>query len=64
MNAQISDKPCYSILEFERAIGLSHAKVYQLIKTREVRSFTIGRRRFISAEALREFIQTREVLSA
>ena len=65
MNMQsATEKPCYSVLEVERALGISHALIYQVIKAGEIRTFTIGRRRFVSADALREFIQNREKLSA
>ena len=55
-----TEKPAYSVLEVERALGISHALIYQVIKAGEIRTFAIGRRRFISAGALAEFIQNRD----
>ena len=57
-------KSAYSIAEFERTIGISHATVYELIKAGAVRTFTIGKRRFISAAAVQEFISAREAAAA
>ena len=57
-------KSAYSIAEFERTIGISHATVYELIKAGEIRTFNIGRRRFVSAAAVQEFIAAREKAAA
>ena len=53
-------KSAYSIAEFERTIGISHSLTYELIKAGAVRTFTIGKRRFVSADAVKEFIAARE----
>ena len=57
-------KSVYSIAEFKRAIGISHSLTYELIKAGAVRTFTIGKRRFVSAAAVKEFIESREAAAA
>lgn len=63
MSDKTIPKAAYSIKEFEQAIGISHSTMYELLAAGEIRTFTIGRRRFISAEALKEFIEKREAAS-
>jgi excisionase family DNA binding protein len=55
-----TQKFAYSIREVESAVGISHSTAYQLIGSGELKTFQIGRRRLVSADALREFIQARE----
>ena len=57
-------KAAYSIREFEHAVGISHSTTYELIGTGELKTFTIGKRRFISAGALHDFIARREAEAA
>lgn len=41
-------------------IGLGRSTVFELIATGELRSFTVGRRRLVSAAAIDEFILQRD----
>jgi excisionase family DNA binding protein len=59
-----TEKMAYSIREFEQAVGVSHSTTYELIAAGELRTFNIGRRRFVSADALRDFIRRREAAVA
>ncbi|MFC8020532.1 helix-turn-helix domain-containing protein [[Kitasatospora] papulosa] len=45
--------------EVMEALGLSRFKVYDLIRSRELASITIGRARRIPAESLRTFMETK-----
>lgn len=40
--------------------GLGRVALYRLINSGALRTFTVGRRRFVSEQAIREFIATRE----
>ncbi|MEU5302751.1 helix-turn-helix domain-containing protein [Streptomyces noursei] len=42
--------------EVMKALRLSRSKVYDLIRSRQLESFTIGRSRRIAADSLRTFI--------
>lgn len=54
-------KPAYETPEARAALGnISHQKLYDLMNSGELASFTIGRRRLVSHEALMEFIRKRE----
>ena len=44
----------------ERLGGISNGTIYELIGSGELKSFTVGRRRFISRDAIREFIKRKE----
>ncbi len=50
----------YSIPQFAKSTGLSQPLVYQRIKSGELRSFQVGRRRLISRAAALHFIETLE----
>ncbi|WP_327137164.1 helix-turn-helix domain-containing protein [Streptomyces sp. NBC_01340] len=43
--------------EVMTALRLSRSKVYELIRSRQLASFTVGRARRISPDSLRAFIQ-------
>jgi excisionase family DNA binding protein len=49
-------KLCYSIPEAGRALGVSRATVYVLIKDGDLASIRVGGRRLVTAQALRDFI--------
>ena len=40
--------------------GIGKVKFYELLASGELKSFKIGRRRFVSAQAIAEFIAKRE----
>ncbi|CAL9511408.1 excisionase family DNA binding domain-containing protein [Streptomyces sp. HPH0547] len=46
-----------TVPEVMRALRLSRFKVYDLIRTKQLQSFTVGRSRRVPADALRTFIQ-------
>lgn len=50
----------YTIEESRRASGFSRNLIYAAIARGELRSFKVGKRRLISAQALREYIACRE----
>ncbi len=52
MGVKIIERPpieraCWSPAEFGAAVGICHATVHGLIRTKRVRSTKVGRRRFI-----------------
>ncbi|MGW1027817.1 helix-turn-helix domain-containing protein [Streptomyces sp. NPDC002577] len=47
-----------TVPEVMEALSLSRFKVYDLIRSKRLQSFTIGRSRRIPADALHTFIQT------
>ncbi|MEA3276001.1 MAG: helix-turn-helix domain-containing protein [Pseudomonadota bacterium] len=50
----------YSIAELEGVLKLSHRKLYDLLTSGELPSYKIGKRRFVRAESLEEFLRNRE----
>ncbi|WP_405549903.1 helix-turn-helix domain-containing protein [Streptomyces microflavus] len=48
-----------TVPEAMEALRLSRFKVYDLIRSRELKSITIGRARRIPAESLRTFMETK-----
>ena len=48
-----------SVPEVMAALRLSRFKVYHLIRSKQLPSFTIGRARRVPADALRTYIQNR-----
>jgi excisionase family DNA binding protein len=40
--------------------GIPRSAVFELIRTGELKTFKVGRRRLVSTDVLREFIRTRE----
>lgn len=46
--------------ETAKALGFGHQKLYDLINSGELRTYTVGRRRYCSADAIMEFIHGRE----
>ncbi len=52
-----TQKLTYSIEDARKALGISRALIYDLINKDKLRTFTIGRRRFVSEAALRECVQ-------
>ena len=57
--------PCaYSVERAIDVLATSRRTIYEVIRTGELRTYTVGRRRYISAEAVREFIARREAATA
>lgn len=56
---------CYSIPEVSRMLGICKDTVYNEINAGRLRTFKVGpRRRFVSHDALMEFIKAREAATA
>ena len=54
------DKLLYRPKEAAAALGISKTVLYGLIRANRIRSIKDGKFRFITADALREFVQTLE----
>lgn len=50
----------HSIPQAMEILGLSRAAVYHEINEGRLRTYRVGRRRFVSHDALRDFIRARE----
>lgn len=50
----------YSIREVEQALHLSHQTVYNEINAGRLKTYRVGRRRFISHDALHQYVWDRE----
>uniref|UniRef100_E6PBZ9 Helix-turn-helix domain-containing protein n=1 Tax=mine drainage metagenome TaxID=410659 RepID=E6PBZ9_9ZZZZ len=55
-----SDIQAVSVPEAARRIGVGHSTAKMLYKTGELRSFTVGRRRLVTCDAIAEYIARRE----
>lgn len=53
------EKKAFSIPECEAALGVSRTSIYELFKRGELRSYHVGRRRFVPREQVDEFISRR-----
>jgi excisionase family DNA binding protein len=61
MLVEITEKPiAYRPNEAARLIGISERKLDELIATKQIRSFKIGKSRRITAEAINTFIKKAE----
>jgi hypothetical protein len=56
----MSLKPANSIEDTMEALGLGRQKLYDEINSGRLRTFHVGRRRFASDEAIREYVRDRE----
>jgi len=52
----VAYKPVYSVTEAFEALGVSRVTGYRLIQNEILKSYHVGKRRFVSGEALRECI--------
>jgi len=50
----------YTLLQVEDILNLSHQAIYNEINAGRLRTFKIGRRRFVSGDALIQFVKDRE----
>ena len=50
-----------SITDAAKALSVSRPTIYKLIQTGKLNTFTIGRRRLVTPEALNKFIKAREL---
>jgi len=53
-------KPIYRIAEAFEILGVSRPLGSKLIHTGELRTYTVGRNRYTTADALRDFTEMRE----
>ena len=58
MNDQ--EKLSYNVDEALAATGLNRNALYRAISANQIKTFKVGKRRMVSARALREFIEARE----
>lgn len=58
--AHLAPKQAFSVDEFAYLNGVCRQTVYSLINNGKLRSYKIGARRLISAEAARDFRQSME----
>ena len=56
----VNQRMAYPIPEAAAKIGISRAKLYDLMNQGEVKYFHIGRRRLVSNDSLRAFIRAKE----
>ena len=54
----------YDVPEVIRRLGITRPTLYNFLRSGELRSFRLGTRRLVSAEALAEFIRSRETAEA
>ena len=57
-------KLTFSIPEAMIALGMSRQTIYNLINDAELKTYTVGRRRYISLDALLAFIEKKEAEAA
>lgn len=63
--AQLESGPrAYDVPEVLRRLGVTRPTIYRFLQSGELRSFRLGSRRLVSAEALAEFIRARESAEA
>jgi hypothetical protein len=55
----LADRASLSVPETLATTGWSRTAFYSLVKSGELTTFTVGRRRFVSGESLRAFIDAR-----
>lgn len=55
-----SNQLAFSVNETAQALGVSRQTIYDLISADKLLTFKIGKRRLVSADALRRFITSRE----
>ncbi|WP_030806017.1 helix-turn-helix domain-containing protein [Streptomyces sp. NRRL S-337] len=55
-NSLTTSHEALTVPEVMEALRLSRSKVYDLIRSRQLQSFTVGRSRRIAADSLRTFI--------
>jgi excisionase family DNA binding protein len=55
-NVAINERLAVSIKEAAQIVGLGRTRLYELLKSGEIPSIRLGRRRLIKIEALREFV--------
>jgi hypothetical protein len=50
------ERIAYPVKDFLSSFGMSRTKFYELIRSGAIKTFTVGKSRYVSAEAAREFI--------
>ena len=54
----------YDVSEVLRRLGVTRPTIYRYLRSGELRSFRLGSRRLVAAEALTDFIRSRESVEA
>ena len=54
----------YDVPEVIRRLGVTRPTIYRFLMSGELRSFRLGSRRLVSAEALSDFIRSRESIES
>lgn len=57
---QDTTRLAYTIDEFGKATGIPRTTIYDLIAEEKLRTYKVGRRRYVSAAAARDFIAQME----
>jgi len=57
------DALAYSINELPEVLPIGRSLIFEEIKSGALRSFTVGRRRLVSHDAVREYIRAKEKAS-
>jgi excisionase family DNA binding protein len=55
---------CLSITDAAKALNISRPTIYKEIQKGRLQTFTIGRRRLVTPDALRDYIKAREKVAA
>lgn len=57
----VAHRAAYSVAEARQLLGgIAQPTIYALIRRGELRTFRVGRRRFVSGEAIRDYIAAAE----
>ncbi|WP_080953845.1 MULTISPECIES: helix-turn-helix domain-containing protein [Xanthomonas] len=57
---EATDRLSYTLEQASEVTGLGRTAFYRQIAMNQIRTFKVGRRRMVSAQALREFIDKKE----
>ncbi len=60
MSTDVTAKLTFSIRETEAELKLSHQSVYNELNSGRLKSYRVGRRRFVSRQAIESYIRDRE----
>ncbi len=56
LNHNQPDRLAYTVAAAVTATGISRSRLYEMLRSRELRAFKIGRRTLIAADELRQLI--------
>ncbi|MBV6857934.1 helix-turn-helix domain-containing protein [Xanthomonas campestris pv. zingibericola] len=58
--SMLEDRLSYTLDQASEVTGLGRTAFYRQIAANQIRTFKVGRRRMVSAQALRDFIEKKE----